>query len=418
MANPPVTQARGRLYHAPYDRPDIGADFLTLSYAHEFAMQHGQPQQLYDLYLLLNRRETASAAATNSRVDAVTARPLEVISGGDSDEDRQAAQLFSEVWSDIDQSVVGHLAFSANTFGVGAAEIDWVFDREMDIFRPTGLHAVLSRALGWTVANPYSYEIRRINGTVGLELPNNTWLLRVGAWEWETLRPDKWIVVSPHAPASPADRGLSYGCSFLALLILAGRAGWTAFVDRYGLPMLHVVINDWTNKRAADSARSIIQNWGTDKGVLTAQNDGISFTTIDGAQNSRVSSSDVHQRFVADARAEIQKVWTSGTLIQDTATNGGSPRALGQVHEGGFLRAVESDIKLIIRSLEQQLVRPWMRFNDIQAKAPKFRAQTASVDSPMHAAALAQMLGTAGYDIDTDELSKTVGFTVSRRETN
>lgn len=364
---------------------------------------------LYDSYV---RKNSDLRSAVELRVSGLDSRPvtfqpaIKPQPGTDPTpemvEAQRLADMLQRAWArGPSQTIIRHLVRSGRMYGVAPVEIGW---------------SVTDEGILWTDLWPTQAKAM-LMATVhrNSEHPPGTWLLRTSSLSasGEPLVPGKWIVGSPNPELAAGDRALMATSVFDGVFGQSVLGGWTLFLERYGLPFLHVEVEDYTDAKAVATARQIIRRAGDDHGVVTGVHDKFSVNVIDGAMATRSGTSDPHDRYLTANRDRIARLWTGGTLLQSTGAGGSYNQ--GAVHENSFLALLQTDARYIEATLQRDLVGPWAEFNEIPpALVPKV-ALRIRLDTPGAVANLASQLGNAGYDMDTRELSETLGFTITRR---
>lgn len=382
------------------DRQALVSD---ITYARRQFTRHGDPRHMTALYDSYWRKNSDLRSAVALRVSGLDSRPVRFLAPPESATDPAAighAQTLQTYWGRLKGSrIVRHLVRSARMYGLGAAEIGW--SATADGFVPTDL---------WTVATN-SMMVATVDYTYG-QTPG-TWLLRQSTTSGDPLIPGKWILCTPNPELPIGDRSLMSTSIFDAVFAQSVLASWTINLERYGLPVAHAEIEDWTDDALVEFTRYALQRLGEDHVLVTGKADGVKISFLDGAVASRNATSDPHARYLDAVGDRVARLWLGGTLMQRTGNSGSYNQ--GAVHENSFWSVLQGDARLIEEALQDGLVNTYARLNGVpEAQIPRVSLRV-RLDTPAAAANLAALLGNAGYDMAVEELTEALGFQISKR---
>ena len=203
-------------------------------------------------------------------------------------------------------------------------------------------------------------------------------------------------------------RAVDYPALFIHIRHALGERDWGRFVERYGIPPVHVVMGQGATKE--DEAKY--------QATVDAARDGSnaawpSGSTIHFAEGAR--GTDPFTPFVKEQEKQILILATGGTLA--TLAESGAGTLAGNAQDKVWQSIVCRDGAVISDALNRSLFRPFL-----EAKFPgrpvaaEFKLGS---DKPMDAGELFDLAGkakAAGYLIGMDELSEATGYTLVKDE--
>jgi phage gp29-like protein len=282
------------------------------------------------------------------------------------------------------------------------AEMTWLSTMsgfELDAITPISQKAMIVATLN---------NRSRLEGAVP-----GAWFLRrsQGVGGAEAIIPDKWIIGVPDDAEPLVDQSLMSTSIYSGIFGQRILGSWTVFVDRYGIPFLHVEIHDYEDEQGKETARQVIRRAGDDHGVVTSVNDKMQIKVVDGAQVARSGTTDVQGRYLDASRQRTDRVWVGGPLVMGTGAGGAYNQ--GQIHRDAFFALLQGDARYVTQTLQCQMVGAFMRLNRHDPHLAPVVTLRVRLESPGVVANLAAGLGQVGYKIDPDELSTTLGYTIT-----
>lgn len=376
-----------------------------IEFARHRLIWDGDPRQLVDIYERYIRVNEDLRSAVEQRVSGLDSRPVMMrASDPENSESIDLAKRLQDEWNRLDNrhDVVQHLVRGARVHSFAPVEIGW---------RSTNRGVELERL--WEI-DQKSLIVATLHNRHQLEnaIPG-TWFLRrsPSLGDAEPLIQDKWIVGSPGQSVSLIDRSLMATSIYSGIFGQRILGSWTVFVDRYGVPFLHVEIHDYEDEQGKATARQVIERAGNDHGVITSSNDKMVVKVIDGAQVSRSGTSDVHGRYLDAQRQRIDRVWVGGALTM--GTGGAGSYNQGQIHQDAYYALLQTDARLVERALQRELVRAWMRLNEFDpGLAPQVTLRV-RLDTPGTVAQLVSTLAQGNKSMDNRELTEVLGYTIT-----
>lgn len=186
-------------------------------------------------------------------------------------------------------------------------------------------------------------------------------------------------------------------------------------IEKYGVAQLVAEVDDIMFEEGnpeRDKLETALENWTYD-GFAIVPKDIINFTFP--TATAEFSA----EPFRAELSA-IDKEVARLVLGQDSTTiSDNSNRSTAAVHNMVRRDILFSDVARIEEVIQEQIIRPLMIFNFGSAdNAPKFKFDLRTHEDRQAVSAIAVNLASAGYEIDTAQLSAELGMTVTKRETS
>ena len=407
MATPPSGQ-QGTAYGlvAPSNQAN-GANLERIA-AIMVQAEAGRPAYQCDLFDDLVIRDPSLYSLVKGRVDALAGKPVAVLAGGDTAVDQRAADAWRAVMGRLDfDALIQWHQYNPLVHGWGASEVDWQWNPDDRRWDPGQFWHLRSRQ--FRIAT----EVYRIvPGAMPEEL-----LVQVGPTQEQVARliPDKWVITRCAPWLRPSRSGLLHVCSRYAVLRTQSWAHWFAFLRRYGLPALQVEIATWSDAAQQAQAEDMIRRWGEDVGFITDAAGKVKASTIDGAQASRSATSDPQARFVDAVRAEFTTLWTGIPAGQNQGGVGNYHT--GKVYSGIRSDMLEADARRICAALRDQLIKPWMRINNMAGEPPRLDIRLADrIQDPEQAVTTAGKLADMGFEVDPVQLEEITGLRITRKQ--
>lgn len=360
------------------------------------AAEQGDPRRQVALFDDLLERDATARNLFEQRVFAVSGMPWVIQAGGDDPADEAAAAALKESV----HRVPGFVEFiehqlSFNAYGYAASELAWCHrDGRVEIEYIANVHADRFR-----IATPHHAP--------GASRPGDLLIVTDRAPMGEPLQPGKWVITARPGSMPLARRGLMRTCAWYCMFKLFAIKTWVVYAERFGIPLTLAKIGDWNDEEAKRVAREIVARIGDDGGAVVS--DAVDVDIRDGGRKS--GKSDVHGGLVGFCNAENSRAVYGVTLANDNGQGGGASFALGTTHAGIRWENVIRDAILFQHVFEHQVAIPYMHFNGLPGKPPKFRMQVAQSLSPEQIARVANSLvNELGMAVSAQQLRHMLGF--------
>lgn len=226
--------------------------------------------------------------------------------------------------------------------------------------------------------------------------------------------PRRYMVHRGHLLTAPDNwGGPMRSILFWWLLGAMSRDWWARFLDRYGSPFMVGKYN-----QGDDASRTLMErafSLAVKVGGLVVSKD----TEVEIKQAAVANSGDAYQLFFTISRREISKLIVGQTLsaeAQSTGLGSGVANAHGEVRDDYR----KFDCKVLNETYRDQLFRPLLKINGIQAGTPKLSWGSVSVEESKATGEVLTSLQTAGLrvaDSGLDALSEKLGMPIERIQT-
>jgi phage gp29-like protein len=366
--------------------------------------EQGDPRTQYSIMDDAVERDLTLGSLVEARTDALAGKAIVVQPGAQDMVSRAGAEMFrAEVWSRLDvPSLVRTHQYSPNLYGFAASEIDWQFDQETRRIDPMAIW--YCHPQDFLIATTYNPRVR---GAQPDELlVRRTYFDPVG----EQLMPGKWIVTRRTVTTPLARAGVGRGAVWWSHLKQIGVADWAVFVRRYGLPFVLATINDWTSMEERAQAEDILRRIGDDGGAIKAKNSLIGIEFLDGAQGSRNTMSDLHERLAAFCDIQQAKRWNGAALASESG-QGAHSYAQARVHDGIRVSLLEADAIRLERSIREHLIVPWWQLNNLPGTPARVKFHLTAISDPRQFAETADIVvNKLGIGLSKEQILEAVGM--------
>ena len=403
----PGQQRAGQWVENPSPFGTLPATVQDIEWARHRLIWDGDCRQLVDIYRKYIRVNDDLRAAVEQRISGLDSRPVKMRVAARNESNADAIAIADELqaqWDDLDNrhQVIKHLVRGALTHSFAPAEMTWT--STMSGVELTDIALISQKSMIVATVNN--------RARLGNAIPGS-WFLRrsEGIGGAEPIIDDKWIIGVSDEAVPLADQSLMATSIYAGIFGQRVLGSWTVYVDRYGVPFLHVEVNDYEDKTMIATAKQIIQRAGEDHGVISSTNDQLNITVVDGSQIARSGTTDVQGRYLDAARQRIDRVWVGGSLVMGTA--GGGAYNQGAIHQDAYFALLQGDARYIEHTLQRQLVGAFMRLNQLDMRLAPQATLRVRLESPGVVANLAGQLGQVGYAMDTSELTETLGYTIT-----
>ncbi len=175
----------------------------------------------------------------------------------------------------------------------------------------------------------------------------------------------------------------------------------TAFVERYGMPFVVARVNEQTWEKDRSLIKSLIRNFGPSGGGVFSK--AVEFELLQAANNT----GDVYFKLLEYTGAAITKVLL-GQLASSAVSSGLSG---GDAQSRVRQDILEADARALESSINSQLILPWTLWHGGRVdQMPTFTIRTDPPEDAKANAEVVNILETAGYETDPDEVAKKCGF--------
>ena len=407
MADTKSAQQSAGVVYDPIQHPGWGATIETVAQFFVQA-QFGTVSGWVDLIDDTIRRDPTISNLVNARVSGITKATPEIVPADQSPEAIELADKFRARWDALDSfSAIAHHQRDPLSYGWAASEIIWAVDSDTGEAYPADL--IHPRARTYQIAGMFNIHAK---GTKPDEI-----LVRTGPYMGQNARmiPFKWIE-SRERPSAPAVcGGNGYATALYGVLKANNIAGWSVFIDRFGLPFVQATIDSWTDGAAVAVAKRALESIGSDNGIIIGKNDGLTIEAIDAVSASRSANSDIHGRYNTNANAELTKLWSGGSLTSEGGSSGAT-FALGREHASIRFELLESDAKRIQSVFDRDLIGAWMHLNEFDAPPPKLQLRFQRVSDPQTLVSIVKELAGVGYKVDPVQIQQLTGLRRSDEE--
>lgn len=354
----------------------------------------GHMECLQDLYDDLLESDGHLRALFEGRVRSVAGKGRVIQPGGPDPADKLAAELLEDALTDHEADLVDFIEhqLEAPFRGFSASEINWQL--RDGIWVPACFWDIRHKSFHF---DPDTNELllrdestfdpmRRVNG--------------------QPLIPGKWVV-SKARHSNLARAGLFRTCTWWALFKRMVVRDWVVFAERFGIPHTLGIYKEGASEEAKDALREAIEDIGEGGAAILHELTKIIITET-GQRGGDLES--VHPKIAERCDAEISKLINGATLT----TDGGGPGsfALGRVHENRSFALELADANRFAHTFRRFVSKPFVKFNGMDAKAPKLKIQLFPDLNPKDKAEIASIfVNELGVDnLDVWAMAEDLGF--------
>ncbi len=229
------------------------------------------------------------------------------------------------------------------------------------------------------------------------------------------LIPNKFVVTSYWGiSGDPARGGLIRPLAWLHCFQNIGYKDLLNFVERFGMPFIVAKVdkNTWDNER--NVLHALIRNFGPNGGGVFTKS-----TDLELVQTAGTTAGDIYFKLLDNFANAIEKVVLGQTATSGEASGWSKGDAQSKVRQD----ILNADCEAIMDSLNSRIAAPWTLFKYGQdTAAPRLvidydppADEKAEAETGKVCAETVQVLVTAGYDLDDNEVSEKTGFTVKKK---
>lgn len=361
--------------------------------------EHGRPRRQCELFDDLIENDGHLRNLFDQRSQAVAGKPWSVQPEGPSAESALASEVLSSALGRQDMIRVFEHLLTFNRYGFAAAEIDWGVQnfKGRDWVVPSYLVSVPARR--FVISNG------PLMGQGAGEVDELRLVNDLTALGGEALAPGKWLQVRRNG-TRVSRAGLMRTASWYAMAKRFGFRDWVVLSEKFGLPLLLAKYKEGASDEAVETAKEIIRNLGSDGGAAVE-----STIEVDIHEAGRTTdNSSTHGGLIGHCNREMSKLINGSTLANDNADSGSASYALGQVHDSVRWDNVVYDAERVQEAFRTQLFEPFMRFNGLNAPAPKLAIDVARDLSPLQRSQIGERLQKMGVPISIAQLRRETGF--------
>lgn len=320
------------------------------------AADAGSPSMQCDLFDRVAERDGHLRAQFAIRAAAVAGKTWLLQAGGDNDADMRAAKLLEARLRRVPnlRATFRHL-LKHIFYGWSATEIMW---EEVDgLFAPAWFANVEHRRF---VFDQWGAPMLLTTEERSKGIP---------------LKPGKWIYLESDSRAPSS--GLMRTAVWLSLWKSRAFRDWVIFNERFGMPCPIGTYGDATPKEEKDALKQAVAAIGKDFYAIFHESCKIESIKLDGGS----APDAVQGPFVQLCNAEMSKLITGATLTSGEGSSVGS-YALGAVHENVLFSATCDDAEMLAEAFAQQVGRPFVEMNGLDAEPPRLKMQVVKEIDP------------------------------------
>lgn len=307
----------------------------------------GFPIDQCDLFEDMIERDPHLRSQHEQRMDAVVGNEWALLPGGDSEADRYAAVALEERLREptLNLHDTEEHQLKANGFGWSGSEIQW--DMVRGLLAPAWFSNLPPRRFRFDERDR-PFVITDKNWIHGEPLEPGRW--------WMTCRSHSQIARSGYMRTATVP-------SYFKNLSLRD---WIIFAERFGLPFVYGVYDEGVPDDDKDALLEMVKMLGKDGSAIFSRAQEIK---IEHAQGGNADG--VHAAIIATMDTQITKLITGSVLMADGG-DGGS-YAQSKVQQGVRFQIALADAMRLSRSFETCIAAPFVRFNGLDARAPRLK---------------------------------------------
>jgi len=319
----------------------------------------GFPAGQCDLFEDVIERDAHLRSQLEGRLLAVAGKPLVVQAGGDGAEDVRAAQLFADALAGVPnlRAMVAH-QLKALWYGYAATEIDWGYRDGVVV--PTWFRNVPHRRIRFD---------EQAGGAPRL-------LTDAYSGTGVPLAPGKWIWAEALG-RQPARVGLLRTATWWSYFKTLAVRDWIVFSERFGIPYVVGRYEEHATDEDKAKLAEAVQALGRDGASVFSKLMDIELKQVE----TGGKATDVQGALTEICNRELSKLISGATTT--TETTGQASYAIGRVHQNRAFDLVLADAAQLEERLEQDLARPFVTYNGLNARPPKLRAHVAPEIDPL-----------------------------------
>ena len=310
-------------------------------------------------------------ATLAQRIGAVVAAEWDVLPGGETRKEKEAAEKLKQNLIRIDWNRAVEKMLYGIFFGYSVAEIMWE--------APKGFVDLQSI----TTRNPRRFRfdtnskllLKTVSQPDGKPMPDNKfWVFSAGSWHDD----------------DPYGRGLAHFLYWPVTFRRATQKEWCLFLEKYALPTVRATYPPGTREEDQEKLLEACQAVRRDTGIVLPE--GMVIDLMEATRNGSADFSTMYDRM----NFAISKIILGATL---TSEQGGS-YAHAKVHDSAKNILVKSDAEKIDASFNCGPVLWWTRWNYGDIKPPKVWRNTSPAPDLYESAQTTTLIANMGFKPD------------------
>ena len=310
-------------------------------------------------------------ATLAQRIGAVVAAEWDVLPGGESPKDIEAAARLKNNLQRIDWNRAVEKMLYGIFFGYAVAEIMWEAPKGFVDFQRI------------TTRNPRRFRfdtksqllLKTTSEPEGKPLPDQKfWVFSAGSWHDD----------------DPYGRGLAHFLYWPVTFRRATQKEWCLFLEKYALPTVRATYPPGTREEDQEKLLEACQAVRRDTGIVLPE--GMALDLMEATRNGSADFSTMYDRM----NFAISKIVLGATL---TSEQGGS-YAHAKIHDGAKNILVKADAEKIDASFNSGPVRWWTRWNYGDINPPKVWRNTSPAPDLYESAQTATLIADMGFQPD------------------
>ena len=360
-----------------YEHPGRKLNPAKLLAAYDLA-DDGEPIEMLDIFADRIEADASLRGDLENRVDSVARKTWQLQEGGDSAEDKKAAQMLEErlrLVPNLLETFEHQLRF--NWYGWSATEIDW--RRVEGVAAPVWFENVLHRRFRFD--------------------PNDRLLLVTkSSLRGEPLRRGKWWV-SARSGRRKSSSGLMRTCAWWSMFKSYAVRDWLVWANRFGIPSVYGVYDGEAQPEDIATLKKAVKALGRDGWSVFS--DACKIVVEQATQGGKAT--DVHGAMTELCDGQNAKLVNGATLM--TSTGGPGSFALGKVHADRGFSLLSGDASRLSESFEAAVGLPFVRYNGLSARPPRLKIHLVQDQSPeTRAKVFAMARNEIGVALDEDQV--------------
>ena len=311
-------------------------------------------------------------ATLSQRISSVVSSDWDVMPGGDSYKEKQAAKILKQNLEEIEWNRIVEKMLYGVFFGYSVAEIIWQAQKGKVQF-----HKIITR-------NPRRFcfdqssrlMLKTIKKPQGKLMPEQKfWCFSNGAWHDD----------------DPYGRGLAHFLYWPVYFRRATQREWCLFLEKYALPTVRATYPPGTREEDQEKLLEACQAVRRDTGIVLPE--GMAIELMEAQRNGTADFYNMYDRM----NSAISKVILGATLT----TEQGASYAQAKVHDNTKSILVKSDADRIDASFNNGPVAWWSMWNfGEEVTPPKVWRNTKPAPDLLNSAQTAQIIASLGFKPD------------------
>ena len=213
----------------------------------------------------------------------------------------------------------------------------------------------------------------------------------------------KFIVHEPHLKTGlPIRGGLALPMALYFLIKYYDITAWTAFIDRYGLPIRVGKYGRNASDKDITTLKSAIAHLGEDVGAVIP--DSMLIDIIESKTSGKI---ELYKEMANWVDKQVSKLVLGQTMTADD----GSSRSQAEVHDDVRQDILEADARQLEKTLNRDLIRPYIDLNwGPQEKYPRLRIPCPDTDDITAWVDNIEKLVPLGLTVKADEVRSKLGL--------